>query len=65
MWWMVSYGRAVVGYTSQVLWDCWVLSGTCEEWRGLKGSFGASSVFYWMVISDETLFKCEVENNPK
>jgi len=55
----------VVGYTSQVLWDCWVLSGTCEEWRGLKGSFGASSVFYWMVISDETLFKCEVENNPK
>jgi len=62
---MGSYGRAVVGYTTCVLWDFWGLLRTCEEWRGLKGSFGASSVFFWMVISEEKFFKCEVEKSKK
>ena len=56
---MVSYGRVVVGDTSHQFWKCWGLFSTCEGWRGLEGSFGASSVFFWMEISDEMLFKCD------
>jgi len=36
-----------------VLWALSWCYRYCEAWRELGGSFGASSVFYWMGTSDD------------